>query len=243
MIRKIYSPQVNQLAQRRDQLRGHVKAMGSHNQRLDATAKAMRRGGMSGNESGCYDQMQLTDVPYWTAPGNVGDINTVIWPFYFATEFLEILPNTGGGGGSAVGSVSSSFSVTQEAAFIAMWFTKVVFLKTVIAGVTNYQYLDPDASAGGGKAVGLSVSFTESSSTRQLVNLTMNMDHIGSPRFPSLMPTPMLLLPLENFKTIYSNSGNDTFVAFITFFGYRIRIQDINNIQSTTSTPLAGSSV
>jgi hypothetical protein len=57
---------------------------------------------------------------------------------------------------------------------------------------------------------------------------------VGVPEFPSVLPTPILFLPNSTIEVTYQNdNATDTFVPFITLFGYRVRIEDAQNILST----------
>ncbi len=166
-------------------------------------------------------------LPFYTAPGNVGDINRVIWPFWFQTARADV-----GNGNFAV---SRGFSVTQEAAFVIVSYTKAVFQKT--AGPFNVQYLDPDRDTGAGKATDLSITMRDSQSSRQFMDTNIQLDHVGHPRFPTYFPAPMLLLPLANFEVDYTlpTTSTDEFVVFTSFFGYRIRIEEAQEILATVT--------
>lgn len=165
-------------------------------------------------------------LPFWMAPGNVGDINRVIWPFWFTTQMVQIGPNS---------QVPSGFSVTQEASFVALSYTKSVFVRTTVPAI-NYQYLDPEAPAGAGQATGLSFTLTDNTSTRQFIDKSLDTDQVGAPRFPTALPAPLLILPRSNISVNYINSNTvNTFVCFFTFFGYRIRIEDAYEIRSLAS--------
>lgn len=164
------------------------------------------------------------ELPFFMTPGNVGDVNSVLWPFYFTTERVIVPPAS---------QINAGFSVTQEAAFVMIAFTKAVFLREEEPAL-NYTYLDPDAPAYGGKAQGLSFTFRDSQSTREFVSTTLDLDHVGNPRFPTYLPAPMLMLPNSNLQITWNSQNNEdqTFVPFLTFFGYRIRIEDAKQIYS-----------
>jgi hypothetical protein len=60
------------------------------------------------------------------------------------------------------------------------------------------------------------------------------MDMVGSPQYPSVLPTPMMFLPNSNIEITYTNeNASVTYVPFITFFGYRMRVDDAQNLLST----------
>jgi hypothetical protein len=58
------------------------------------------------------------NLPYQLLPGNLGDINSVIWPFQFSTGFQVVNPMT---------NVPTSYTITQEACFVWMSYVKVVY--------------------------------------------------------------------------------------------------------------------
>lgn len=157
------------------------------------------------------------------APGNLGDINKVIWPFFFSTD----LPQTAIGPNETF---QTGFSVTQEAAFIMMSFTQTVYRDTG----TQWVYLDPNDSAGTySQAPGLTFTLRDGSSSRQFFNTPMNISNYGNPRFPTKFPRPIMLLPNQVMQVAFQNQSQGTnYVPFITAFGYRIRIEDAQNFLS-----------
>ncbi len=157
-------------------------------------------------------------------PGNVGDINKIVWPFWFSFNAPELAPNV---------SSQASFSVSQEAAFIWMSFTKVVFKRT--GGGPNYDYTAIDASdeTASGDADDLTVYFKDSQSSRQFGRNPMPIDVVGSPQDPTVFTTPIMFLPNANVEAYYSNShASNIYVPFITAFGYRVRIENAQEILS-----------
>jgi hypothetical protein len=161
-------------------------------------------------------------LPASLRPGNVGSINRVIWPFWFTFSAPELSPN----------SSSQGFTtITQEAAFVWMSYTKSVYKKT--AGPV-YTYVDPDNYTSTGQVDGLKFTLRDAQSTRTFHNTPIEIDQIGNPQFPSVLPTPILFLPNSTIEITYQNdNASDTYVPFITMFGYRVRIEDAQNILST----------
>jgi len=197
---------------------------------LDAKAKALnaqeRRlaNGMLPNMGANDLEANLRNNPNLSSgmvPGNVGAINRVIWPFYFTTAFITLAPNT---------TINTGFTVTQEAAFIWMSYTKSVYELT---GGTDYTYVDPDQPGAAGIAPGLSFTIHDSQSGRDFDNFPINLDGVGNPRWPTMFPKPTMFLPNSNIQISFNNSDvAKTYVPFITAFGYRIRIDDAQNILS-----------
>lgn len=160
------------------------------------------------------------------APGNVGEINRVIWPFWFSTEM-------NGEGISQNESLQTQFSVTLEASFIVMAIAKTVYQ----TNVTPWNYLDPNADGLLGRAPGLTFTLRDSSSSRQFFGKEpIALGHIGNPRFPTMLPRPMLLLPNQMMEIQFQNSHpQNDYLPVLTFFGYRLRLENAQQILSTVS--------
>lgn len=158
------------------------------------------------------------------APGNVGDLSNVLWPFYFTFPASELAPGT---------TTQTTITITREAPFILMSFTKAIFLKTSVMP-PEYTYIDPDDESSGGSAPGLTFTLMDSVSKRQFTDRPIEIDHVGHPRFPLVLPTPQFILPNGNMQILWANANNaDTYVPWMTAFGYRIRYQEAQEILST----------
>lgn len=157
-------------------------------------------------------------------PGNIGDINSVIWPYYFTTD----VPDTPLG---ADETFLTGFSVTQEAAFIMMSYTKSVYLVDGEEPNQTYTYLNPDMQQP--SAPGLVFTLRDGSSSRQFYNTPMNMDHYANPRFPTKLPRPVMFLPNQVVQIAFTNRHeSNLYIPMITAFGYRIRIDQAQNLLS-----------
>jgi hypothetical protein len=157
-------------------------------------------------------------------PGNVGDINKIVWPFWFTFNAPVLSPGT---------SSTATFTVSQEAAFIWMSFSKAVFLRTGTAPNWTYTAIDPNDESAAGDADGLNVIFRDSQSSRTFQRNPMPLDAYGLPEFPTVLNTPLMFLPNSTVEAQYSNTNNtNTYVPWITFFGYRVRIEDAHEILS-----------
>lgn len=160
-------------------------------------------------------------LPNYLAPGNVGDINRVIWPFYFTTDKVEVQPNS---------NQRTSFVVTLEASFVWMYYTKTVFVKDAVSG--EESYLDPDDTSS--FASGLSFFMRDPQSQREFFNRPIRMEHVGNPRWPSTLPAPQMILPRSTIEVNFINETDDTiYIPQITFFGYRIRMEHQQELLST----------
>lgn len=165
-------------------------------------------------------------LPFYLAPGNVGDINNVIWPFWFSTPVVQVPIDS---------QVPTGITITQEAAFIAVMMTKTIFQRDTTGlpvGQARFEYFDPNDPAGTGETEGLRVSFRDATSTRVFVDRTFNVDHIGNPRFPTWLPAPQLFMPNVNVDVIFENAAVQEYWASISFYGLRIRIDQAQEILS-----------
>ena len=162
-------------------------------------------------------------LPPRMVPGNIGDINRVIWPFFFPFNAPELTPNT---------STIASVTVTQEAAFIWMSWSKAVFQKTT--GPTQYTYIDPqNFNSDLGGVNGLTTALRDASSTRVFNGSPTEIDTMGDANQPSVLPTPIMFLPNATIELNFTNNHpTNTYVPFVTMFGYRVRIQDAQKILS-----------
>lgn len=166
----------------------------------------------------------LNRLPYFLRPGNVGQINEVIWPFYYATgnnesSTVTVSPNQ---------SVRASFSVTQEASFVMMSYTKTVYL---IDGA-DITYIDPDSDIGG-DAPGLKFIIRDAQSSREFFNVPLNVDQVGSPRWPTVLPSPQMFIPNSIVEVDFVNSHpTNVYGVQMSFFGYRLRTEKAKDILS-----------
>lgn len=162
-------------------------------------------------------------------PGNVGDINQVIWPFWFtARDAVGAAPVLVPGASSL-----SSFTVTQEAAFVIMEITAQVFIEDD-QNAGQFEYADPAQPDGSGKVNNLSYILKDSSSSRVFNEQATDINTMGYWEWPTKMKPPMLLLPNSNFEVVLSNEDADnTYAVLMTFFGYRIRIDKAQELLST----------
>lgn len=164
-------------------------------------------------------------LPPEQMPGNIGELTKVIWPFYFPTNRVRL---------TAGQSARSSYTVTQEAAFVMTSLIKVVHRED---GGGDVSYIDPrdfDVEVGG--ANDLVFTMRDASSSRDFQSSPLALDHIGDPWDPSPFPTPMLVRENGTIEfQLTNNSLTDIYHASITAFGYRIRISDYEKILSTVT--------
>lgn len=167
-----------------------------------------------------------SSLPAAMRPGNVGAINRVIWPFWFTSSMVEIGANS---------SAQGFTTITQEAAFVMMAYTKAVYKRTGAPGSYAYTFVDSLNEEAVGQSDDLSFTIRDSSSSRTFHNKPLQINQVGGGEFPSVLPTPILFLPNSNIETTFQNNSSDVYVPFITFFGYRVRIDDAQNILSTVT--------
>lgn len=165
-------------------------------------------------------QELIQKLPAYLMPGNVGELNSVSWPFFFSLEFdfgddptLDL--NT---------RQTQNFRVDQEAAFI--W-------NTLFLGANNYAtagYLGP-----------YQITIRDRQSSRQLNDAPLPLQMIGTKSNPSVLPTPFLIMPSALIDTEMSswlpagvsmNTSGSSKIQ-LTFGGYRVRIQDAQKVLST----------
>ncbi len=187
-------------------------------------AKIIRSGLVPNNSASALKQNFDVKLPPHLRPGNLGDLNAVIWPFWFTlAPTQDVGPN---------GNVRTSVTVTQEAAFILMSITKTVYEKTG----PNYAYLDPEQPSTAFEASGLSLAMKDAQSTRVFQNLPIDTDHLGHPQHPTILPTPVFFLPRASIEIEYFNTdAARTYRPFTTLFGYRVRLDDAQNTMSTVT--------
>ena len=189
---------------------------------VEADEARIRQGLVKTNSAESMKTNLNISLPAHLVPGNVNELNKVIWPFFYKTDKLELAPNVNG---------RTSFTVTQEAGFTWMSYTKTVYLKDAITSVLTY--VDPEDTSAAGEANGLTFTLRDSASTRQFHDKAMFLDHVGSPRFPTVLPTPVFILPNGNYEASIINSHpTNIYVVYMTFFGYRVRIDDAQHILS-----------
>jgi hypothetical protein len=160
-------------------------------------------------------------LPPQMLPGNIGDLNNVFWPFYFTFTAPELPPNSGSIG---------SFTVTQEASFILLNISQVVF-KKVAGSYTAINALNSDEALN--NANNLNIAFRDAQSSRTFMQLPMGISEIGCAEFPTILNQPQMFLPNSTIECIYQNSNaTETFVPFVTMFGYRLRVDNSASILS-----------
>lgn len=219
-----YEEQLSVLNQLNQQVQGIQKIVDAKERDLSIRESRLRQGQVPNNSAQNLDYNMRNALGPLLTPGNIGDINSVIWPFYFTTD----VPDSPLAFGETL---QTGFSVTQEAAFIFMSYTKTVYLAEGEEPNQSWTYLDPDQQEP--SAPGLFFTLRDGSSSRQLFNSPMALDNYGNPRFPSKFPRPVMLLPNQVMQIQFINSHeSNLYVPLITAFGYRIRIDEAQKLLS-----------
>jgi hypothetical protein len=218
LVRKLNNLQV-QVAQMQ-------AANNAKNSQLNMREAALRQGTVPVN--GPQDVMtNLRNVlPDYLVPGNLGDVNKVIWPFWFTNITPELPAAVGGTQSQATAMVT----ITQEAAFIITAFMKSVFLHDTIAN--TFTYVDPSNFGQAGQTPGLSMTIQDAQSSRVFMSNPIDLDTVGDGIYPQELPTPIMFLPNSVIKTQLFNSSASAYVPWITYLGVRCRIEDAQRIMS-----------
>ena len=157
-------------------------------------------------------------LPSYMMPTNVGDINSVAWPFHHVVNFdLGNNPTYG-----PATSQLKSFQVSQEAAFI----------------ITHLSLKSYGDDTGGEKAP-LTIKMIDRQSSRQFTDKGLPIQMLGSKSHPTIFPTPMLIMPnafmdFEIRSWLLANQvcvGSGKFQLLIG--GYKIRLGDMRKVLST----------
>lgn len=219
-----YQQAMAQLEKLQNQVQSFTAFLDSKEKNLDVLESQLKSGTIPNNGPQSLQFNMNNSLGPMLTPGNIGDINSVIWPYWFSTD----IPSAPLAFGQ---SLQTGFSVNYEAAFIWMSYTKAVYLVEGEQPNDSWTYLDPDAAQP--SAPGLTFTIRDGSSSRQFFNTPILTDHYGNPRFPSKFPRPMMCLPNQVMQIQFTNSHpTNLYVPFITAFGYRMRVDQAKQLLS-----------
>jgi hypothetical protein len=166
-------------------------------------------------------------------PANVGTEGTVMWPYFYITtlgpqQYPVVAPGSG---------LDTYFSVSQEAAFLITHMMSVVYERSGTGPNYMWTALDPVQQPNGtGYAPGLTYNMTDPQSGRVFNYNPTPMDYVGPGDFPSVLQAPMLMLPNTTMITRFQNQhASRVYCPYVCFFGYRLRLSDMQAIQSLTT--------
>lgn len=166
-------------------------------------------------------------IPPHLMPGNVGPLNTVVWPYWFPVDFDYGTNYTILGGGQDL--QTQNFQVDQEAALL-------------LIGITRQA----DTYGTAGHLGPWNITVRDNQSSRQFNDIPVPIQQIS--RFggqPTQLPTTMLLMPNAIIQvqlnswvpagTSQATTGSSH--QQFNFFGYRIRIEDTAKVMGSVFLP------
>lgn len=148
----------------------------------------------------------------------IRDVNKVIWPFTFSTGFMETSPTAT--------FAEKNITVTQEAAFVVVAMVKQVFKKNA---PNDYEWINVRES--GSQIKDLYMTLSDPQSGRNFHREPMSVEHIGDSMFPTKLLSRPLILPNSSLNVkLYSQSSTETYFTNISLIGYRVRIEDAQDM-------------
>ena len=156
-------------------------------------------------------------LPSYMNPSNVGNINQVAWFFYEQVNFdFGVNPTL-----TPATRQTQSFQVSQEAALLMMAVSRTYSSYTTAGDLGPWQ-----------------IDFRDRQSSRQFNDLPIPIQTIATKGNYSVLPTPMLLMPnaffdvtMTTFATAQATVGTSSHQ--FSFFGYRVRVEDANQVLGT----------
>ena len=152
---------------------------------------------------------------------NAYGINDIIWPYWFTSQNSVVEMNS---------QTTGVISITQEAPFVLISMCKSVYnlsnpglVDAEIAHIDPNNLTNPDA-------IGLNVNFYDPQSGYTFFDDPIAIDHLGHAEKPYFLESPYMFLPNSKMEINFFNTSviQDYFTQF-TFFGYRIKIENIQN--------------
>lgn len=172
-----------------------------------------------------FDQKRMNESRVFEGsfiPPNLAKFKDYSWGFEQIAYTTAMAPNT---------TQTISSSISQEAAFIWTHLSKQVFIQ---ANTNEYTYVDPYAPTYAARvSPGLSLTIRDPQSDRQLIQDPIPLDDVGDGIFPSPF-MPMLFLNSSQIEAIVNNdNAANTYLVFLTFYGFKIRVDDLAELSST----------
>jgi hypothetical protein len=171
---------------------------------------------------GCVQNLKQTlqnSLPGYMMPSNIGDISEVAW-FFFEQMTFDFGTNPTW---SPSTNQRQSFQVTQESGFLLM---------AVSRSYNSYTTA--------GALAPLQVEFRDRQSSRQFNDNPIPLQMIGTKANPTILPTPMFLLPnaffdgtITSFAQASGQPTTGTSRHQLSFFGFRMRVEDADQVLST----------
>jgi hypothetical protein len=158
-------------------------------------------------------------LPDMTSAG-IRDINQIIWPFIFSTGFVRT--------SSALKFAEKNITVTAEAGFVATKIIKTVFEKI---GVGDYKLINT-SDLTEDQIDNLKITISDPQSGRNFFKTPMPIQNIGNARFPTDFISRPMILPNSALNFGFYNDGAKEYYANITVIGYRIRVENAQELLS-----------
>lgn len=209
--------QINQLLSIREDLRNEERGLNSRARTL-STQPLVKQENLR-QSMGSY-------IPPHLMPGNVGPLNSVLWPYWFPVDFDFGADFTIVGGQT---SQVQNFRVDQEAAILLVGVARQADSYTTAGHLGPWQLTIRDNQS--------SRQFNDSPIPIQMISYAAGQ--------PTRLPTAMLLMPnatiactLSTFLPLGVNqpttgSSHQQF----SFFGYRVRIEDTEKVMGSVFQP------
>lgn len=165
------------------------------------------------------EKQLATKLPDMTAAG-IRDINQIIWPFVFSTGFVQT--------SSTRKFFEKNITITAEAGFVATKIIKQVFEKV---GPNDYRMIETsDLSAA--QLDNLKITISDPQSGRNFFRNPMPLQNIGDAKFPTKLEGRPMILPNSALKVEFYNDGAKEYYSNVSIFGYRIRIENAQELLS-----------
>jgi hypothetical protein len=209
--------QIEQLLSVREDLRNEERSLRARAQTLASQPQVKKQN---------LRQALGSYLPPGLMPGNVGSLNSVVWPFWFTVDFDFGTDYTLVGGTT---NQTQNFQVTQEAA---------ILLVACARQADNYDlsgHLGP-----------WNITIRDNQSSRQFNDTPVPIQQISyAAGLPTKLPTAMLLMPNASISVVMTTwlpqgvsmpTTGPTHQQF-SFFGYRVRIEDSDKVMSSVFLP------
>lgn len=208
--------QINQLLSIRENLRAQERGLRARAQTLSTQPNINKKN--LRESMGSY-------IPAHLMPGNVGTLNSVVWPFWFPVDFdFGASPTF-----TSTTAQQQTFQVDQEAAIL-------------LVGITRQA----DSYSTAGHLAPLSITVRDNQSSRQFNDTPIPIQMISNQGgIPTQLPTAMLIMPNATIAVqmscwlapgISQTTAGASHQQF-SFFGYRVRIEDTEKVMSSVFLP------
>lgn len=160
-------------------------------------------------------------LPAHMMPGNVGDVNSVAWPFYYPFQFdFGTDPTL-----TSLSRQERNQQVSQEAGFLLLGISK------------NFEQQDSESGFLGP----YQIDIRDNQSTRQFNDNPLPIQCIGEDSRPTEFATPLLFLPNASIKITASTwlATGETLATVgsgsfeVCLYGLRVRIEDAASVLGT----------